>query len=107
MIKNNKRSVWAGLVGLLFCFSISAPASAADPRNGAKLYGTHCSSCHAVNGRGSMPGISDFTRAGTLLKSNAKLVQVIEEGTGIMPAYRGLMSTRDILDVIAHLRAFN
>lgn len=95
------------MIGLLICLFISAPASAADPRNGAKLYNTHCSSCHAKNGRGSMPGVADFSRGGTLFKANAKLVTVIEEGVGIMPAYRGLMSTRDILDVIAHMRTFN
>lgn len=81
-------------------------AMAADPRNGAKLYNIHCSSCHGPRGQGAMPGMPDFSRGQRLFVANAALVKVIENGSGVMPAYRGLLSTQDILDVIAHLRTF-
>ncbi|ALP54909.1 hypothetical protein Tel_16645 [Candidatus Tenderia electrophaga] len=79
---------------------------AADPRNGAKLYNQHCSSCHGARGQGAMPGTPDFSRGEGLRVANASLLTVIENGSGVMPAYRGLLSTQDILDVISHLRTF-
>ena len=105
MTKTNKLSMAAAMLALAGLMAAQS-AQAADPRNGAKLYNMHCSSCHSVNGRGGMPGVPDFSRGGALFKPDAKLVSVIEQGAGIMPAYRGLMSTNDILDVIAHLRTF-
>ena len=99
----------AGLLALLVAVNgwmFSAEALAADPRNGAKLYNMHCSSCHGPKGQGMMPGTPDFGRDRTLFAADPVLVQVIEQGRGVMPAYRGLMSTQDILDVIAHLRTF-
>lgn len=91
-----------GMSGWLF----GGEVLAADPRTGAKLYNMHCSSCHGPKGQGTMPGAPDFGRDRTLFAADHVLVEVIEQGRGVMPAYRGLMSTQDILDVIAHVRTF-
>lgn len=102
-----KRTV--GLIALLLSMGASlfaAEVMAADPRNGAKLYNIHCTNCHGSNGAGAMPGMPDFRRGQSLFKNNAFLVLVLEEGRGIMPAYRGLLTTQEMLDVIAHLRTF-
>jgi cytochrome c6 len=93
----------AVLTGLLL-LTASSGAMAADPRNGAKLYNIHCSGCHGTRGRGVMPGTPDFSRG--ILKPNAVLVEILEQGSGVMPAFRGILSTQDMLDVIAHLRTF-
>ena len=83
-------------------------AFAADPRNGAKLYNMHCESCHGSGGRGGvMPGVPDFSRGEGLFQSDAALVSLLEEGRGMKPSYLGLMTTRDMLDVIAYLRTLN
>jgi len=107
MNKKNKLLAWTSLVVLWGGMLATPAAQAADPRNGAKLYNTHCVSCHGAKGRGNMAGAPDFSRAGAMFKPDAVLVQAIERGNGVMPAFRGLMSTRDILDVIAHLRTLN
>ena len=102
-----KRTV--GLMALLVsmgAFVFGAEAMAADPRNGAKLYNIHCTNCHGSSGAGSMPGMPDFRRGQSLFKNNEFLVKKLEEGIGIMPAYRGLLTTQEMLDVIAHLRTF-
>ncbi len=102
-----KRTV--GLIALLASMSVflfAAESMAADPRNGAKIYNIHCANCHGSNGAGAMPGMPDFRRGQSLFKNNAFLVLVLEEGRGIMPAYRGLLTTQEMLDVIAHLRTF-
>jgi len=102
-----KRTV--GLLALLVstsAFLFAAEVIAADPRNGAKLYNIHCTNCHGSNGAGAMPGMPDFRRGQSLFENNAVLVQMLEKGRGIMPAYRGLLTTQEMLDVISHLRTF-
>ncbi len=102
-----KRTV--GMITLLLsmgAFLFATKVSAADPRNGAKIYNIHCTNCHGSNGAGAMPGMPDFRRGQSLFKNNAFLVKALEEGRGIMPAYRGLLTTQEMLDVIAHLRTF-
>jgi len=102
-----KRTV--GLIALFVSTSVflfGAEAMAADPRNGAKIYNIQCISCHGASGAGALPGMPDFRRGQSLFAANAVLVQVLENGSGIMPAYRGLLTTQEMLDVIAHLRTF-
>ena len=84
----------------------AAQVQAANPLNGAKIYNMHCSSCHGPRGKGAMPGTPDFSRGQNLFVPDAQLVRAIEQGSGVMPAYRGLLTIQDIHDVIAHLRTF-
>ncbi len=95
-------------VGALLLLAVAATAAgsaqAADPRNGAKLYNMHCAGCHGVRGTARMAGVPDFSRGQALFKSDPDLLLTIENGRGVMPAFRGLMSTREILDVLAYLR---
>ncbi len=80
------------------------PAQAADPLNGASLYGAKCATCHGANGRPVMPGTPDFSRGERLLRSDIDLLKSIRAGMGVMPAYQGLLSDDEILDIVAHLR---
>jgi len=85
----------------------STLVQAADPRNGARLYNNHCSGCHGAQGNGMMPGMPNFQRGERLFKPDAALVQSLERGSGVMPSFRGLMTTQEMLDVIAYLRTMN
>jgi len=91
-------SLWSGLM------LASLTAFAADPQQGGKLYGKHCQNCHGATGVGQMPGLPDFSRAQGLMRSDNDLLQFVRNGSGMMPAYRGLLSDREILDVLAYLR---
>lgn len=97
---NKIKVMVAALLGSAFV----APAQAADPTNGAQLYNRHCATCHGDRGRPTMPGLPDFARGERLLQADVKLVSAIKDGRGVMPAYRGLLTDDEILDVIAHLR---
>ena len=97
-------AVAAIVTGLVLAGIIVRPALAADPVNGQKLYSTHCRSCHGNSGSPSMAGAPDFSRGESLLKSDSALLAVIRSGSGMMPAYRGLLTDEEILDIIAHLR---
>jgi mono/diheme cytochrome c family protein len=85
---------------------LAGNAMAADALNGSKLYNQQCAGCHGNNGHAQIPGVPDFQRSRALMQPDADLVKKIETGAGVMPAFRGLLTTQEILDVIAHIRTF-
>lgn len=93
------------LAAVAACMLMVGAAQAASPVNGGKLYNLHCVSCHGHNGQAQMPGVPDFKRRG-LFKPNTQMVNLVERGSGVMPAYRGLLSREEILDVLAYIRSF-
>lgn len=80
---------------------------AADPQQGGKLYVKKCQNCHGSTGLSDLPGLPDFSRSQGLLKSDNDLLNFIRAGQGMMPAFRGLLTDREILDVIAYLRTLH
>lgn len=102
-MKTASAIMWLVLSGLL---AIS-PAQAADAVAGAKLYAQHCKKCHGNNGQGQLPGLPDFSRGNGLLESDIVLRNRIFAGQGMMPAYRGLLSEQEVLDIIAYLRTLH
>jgi cytochrome c6 len=82
-------------------------SQAADPNKGAGLYKMHCASCHGVSGTSVMIGAPNFAQGDTLMSPDSTLLIAIQSGKAAMPAYRGVLSDQDILDVIAYLRTFN
>ena len=104
MMRKMKMKSSLGAAMALSVMMAAAAAEAADPRAGAKLYNTHCAGCHGTRGVARMPGVPEFSRGERLLKADPVLLQSIENGSGVMPAFRGLMSTHEILDVIAYIR---
>jgi cytochrome c6 len=79
---------------------------AADPNKGAELYARHCVACHGASGISNMPGTPNFAKSEGLMNSDPALLISIRSGKAAMPAYRGVLSDQDILDVIAYLRSF-
>jgi mono/diheme cytochrome c family protein len=88
----------------LMLLGAAGAAQAANPRNGAKVYGERCADCHGNRGVPTMPGVPDFSRNERLMQSDLTLVKSISIGKGMMPAFQGVLSEQDILDVIAYLR---
>lgn len=91
------------LVSVLF----SAKAFAGDPFLGASIYNEHCVSCHGANGKGVIAGTPDFLQPNFMTKGDFQLKTTIKAGSGIMPAYEGILKDREIIDVIAYIRTFN
>lgn len=79
-------------------------AMAADPLQGRKIYKTHCENCHGANGAGQIPGAPDFVRGDALMKPDLQLMRTLKSGRGMMPAYQGMFTEPELLDVIAYLR---
>lgn len=77
---------------------------AADVFKGRESYANYCEICHGGEGQGRMPGVPNFARSEGLLSSDLSLLEVVRQGKGSMPAYGGILSDRQLLDVIAYLR---
>ena len=64
----------------LLAFSEVVP-EAADAASGKAVYAQTCIACHGANGKGTIPGVVDFTAEdGPLSKSSAELIKNISEG---------------------------
>lgn len=80
------------------------PVLAADPSAGSRIYIKHCQDCHGADGKPVFPGAPDFSRGEKLLQPDVDLLNAIKNGTGIMPAYQGVYTDEELLDVVAYLR---
>lgn len=77
---------------------------AGDPGKGSTVYRTHCVTCHGERGEGAMPGVPDFSRGEALMQPDRALAESIIQGKTIMPAFQGILSDDEVLDVITFLR---
>lgn len=93
-------SALAGLTLLLAC----GASQGADTNKGRQLYSANCAICHGQTGRSEMPGAPSFDRGDGLLRPDFTLLASIRSGKNAMPAFRGILADRDIMDVIAYLR---
>lgn len=91
----------APLVGMAL---LAGSAWAGDPGKGSTIYRTHCVTCHGERGEGAMPGVPDFSRGEGLMQPDRVLAESIIQGKTIMPAFQGMLSDDEVLDVIAFLR---
>ena len=87
---------------LLAAFS---PLHAADVLKGQQIYQVHCANCHGADGRPVWPNAPDFTRAEKLLQPDGALMQSLRMGRAAMPGFAGVLSERDMRDVIAYVRS--
>ncbi len=94
---------YVALAGLVAYLAV-APARAADVIKGAQVYARHCAACHGPNGISVMPGAPHLARGEQLMQSDLTLLASLKSGKNAMPAYFGILSDREILDVIAYSR---
>lgn len=93
----------AALAGFMMFVTI-APAFAADVIKGSQIYAKHCAACHGPNGISVMPGAPHLARGERLMQSDLSLLASFKAGKNAMPAYVGILTDREILDVIAYSR---
>lgn len=95
----SRRAVLAGLLVLA-----AHCASANDIVRGGELYRRHCASCHGPQGVSVWPGAPSFARREGVLQADMTLLERIRAGRNAMPSYRGILSDREILSVVAYTR---
>ena len=92
------------IFGLACALSGAVPGYAGDIVRGSQLYKAHCVSCHGPLGVSVMPGAPNLARAERMLQSDLALLNALKNGKSAMPAYAGIMTDQQILDVIAYSR---
>ena len=100
--------------GGFFAASLSLAGEASgDALKGESIYGSTCVACHGANGKGTIPGVPDFTKKkGVLNKPDQELFENIKNGFQspgsfmAMPPLGGNpeLSDQDVRDVIAYIR---
>lgn len=91
------------LLALLLAM-LAGSAQAADIANGSRLYAAHCVTCHGGQGVKAAPGSPSFERGQGMARPDFMLMEVTRTGRNAMPPFQGLLSNRDMLDIIAYLR---
>jgi len=86
---------------------VSGAAYASDPVKGGKTYSMRCAACHGATGTSMMPGTPSFARGDRMVQPDSVLLSSIRDGKNAMPAFRGMLTDNDILDVIAFLRTLH
>ncbi|MDP2369650.1 c-type cytochrome [Rhodoferax sp.] len=82
-------------------------AWAADVNKGRQTYAQQCAICHGPSGTSVLPGAPNFSRGEALMRPDFTLLASVRMGKNAMPAFRGVLADRDILDVIAYLRTLH
>lgn len=85
---------------------VMGAANAGDPIKGQKMYEVHCQACHGERGLPQVPYLPNFSMGEGLMKSDMALLTTIKNGAGVMPAFNGILSDTEILDIVAHIRTF-
>lgn len=98
-----ERGFFRGVV-LTGMMLLTGTTLAGDPGKGSTVYRTHCVTCHGDRGEGAMPGVPDFSRGEGLMQPDRVLAESIIQGKSIMPAFQGLLTDDEVLDVITFLR---
>jgi cytochrome c6 len=93
----------AGLAALVLALAAS-PGFAADIIKGSQIYAKHCTGCHGPAGMSVMPGAPHLARGERMMQSDLALLASLKAGKNAMPAYFGILTEREILDVIAYSR---
>ncbi len=97
----------ARLLAIAFAIAFlsdAATARAADIVRGAEVYRQHCANCHGPTGSSVWPGAPNLSRREAPLRTDQALLQILRTGRGAKPAFQGMVSDADILNVIAYSR---
>lgn len=97
----------AALGVALLAAGFATELQAADMFKGRQIYTANCAICHGPTGHAVMPGAPNFARQEAILKPDLALLATIRSGRNAMPAFQGMLTDRDIMDVIAFIRTLN
>lgn len=92
------------------------PAITAAPNaDGKKLYARYCSTCHGVEGKGTDYNVPSLVNSSAVAAEDpTSLIRVISQGAQtpqtqgnipfMMPAYKGVLSDKEMRDVVNYIR---
>lgn len=107
-----KTTVTIAFASCLGLSVLSSNAFAGDAKNGKKVYEQNCATCHGAKGKGDgvaaaalNPKPNNFSKGVFKYGSkDADLEKTIKNGKGSMPKWAGVVSDKNIKDVISYIR---
>ncbi len=95
---------------LILILTLLASGSALFAAEPATEFKQRCSQCHGVDAKGNTTigkslKIPDLTGPEVAKVSDDELVQVISEGRGSMPSFKGVLDQSTIKQVISYIRS--
>jgi ubiquinol-cytochrome c reductase cytochrome b subunit len=109
-------TVPAGSAGATMASASGAGAQGATSAAGAKVFSTNCASCHGAQGTG-VPGTFPPLAGNPVVTGDAnKVIGIVLDGlhgsisvggqtyNGMMPAWKGTLSNKDVADVVTYIR---
>lgn len=98
------RPILRGL-GLLACVSATVNVAwAVDLARGQRIYNTHCSVCHGLNGVPVIQQAPSFATKERLMQPDMLLIQSVKSGKTVMPPFNGILKDDEILDALHYAR---
>jgi mono/diheme cytochrome c family protein len=92
---------------LAIAIAATTPSHAGDSAAGQSVYVSVCSSCHGMDGIGTLEYVPSFSKCENLDKDDATLMVSVRDGVGgRMPSWGVMLSESKILDAIAYARTF-
>jgi mono/diheme cytochrome c family protein len=112
--KSERNMILYGRVGAatVLCIVLNCVTAVAAPNGQARtLFNSSCASCHGQNGTPAAVGKSlnapDLGSTDVQKHTNTELQEVINDGKGNMPPFKGKLSDAQIDSLVAYVRAFS
>ncbi|HXW57795.1 MAG TPA: cytochrome c [Candidatus Cybelea sp.] len=104
------RLVRVGGLGLMAAAALLVSTFPASGQEGAALYKTKCAACHGPDGKGDTSmgkvlKVRDLGSADVQSQSDAQLTEVIDNGKGKMPGYKGKLTDAQIKELVSYIRS--
>lgn len=93
---------------LLLCgLGTAVPAAAADPGSGNRIYFARCVGCHGVGGKSINPEAPSLAGSDKVLQPDVMLLTRIKTGRNRCPPFLGILSDKEILDLVSYMRTLH
>lgn len=94
------------IAAMLFVTAVPARAQS----DGAALFKAKCAACHGPDGKGDtsmgkMLKVRDLSSDDVQKQTDAQLTDIVENGKGKMPGYKGKLTDAQIKDLVAFVRS--
>jgi mono/diheme cytochrome c family protein len=96
-------------LGILLAAALVVSSTAAFAQDGAATYKAKCAMCHSADGSGDTSTgkamkVRDLRSADVQKQTDAQLTDIITNGKGKMPAYKGKLTDAQIKDLVGTIR---
>lgn len=98
--KTMAAACFAGLVAT----GVSGDVLAIDLLQGQRVYNTHCSVCHGMNGIPVIQQAPSFANKERLMQPDMVLLQSVKMGKTLMPPFMGILKDEEILSALLYAR---